>query len=167
MLRLANGPLLRLAARAPRRVVRACSSSSSSASSVDDALRAALSQVASRVAAADPEAQVLSSSEGVPGVRTPGPKMLLRFTCANQDCEEAPTITRVISKRSYEQGIVLVRCPSCEKRHLIADNLDWFGGGRENIEHIMAEKGEAVQRGVYEEDLLHLDDADNCPAVGG
>jgi protein import protein ZIM17 len=45
-----------------------------------------------------------------------------------------------MSKKSYEQGVVLITCDGCKKRHLIADNLGWFGPGRENIETILREQ---------------------------
>ncbi|GAA5838834.1 hypothetical protein JCM5353_003482 [Sporobolomyces roseus] len=64
------------------------------------------------------------------------------------------------SKRSYEKGVVIVQCPECENRHLIADHLQWFSQtpspdhpkgqpiGKETprtIEDIMREKGEEVR----------------------
>ncbi|GAA5994537.1 hypothetical protein JCM5350_006390 [Sporobolomyces pararoseus] len=64
------------------------------------------------------------------------------------------------SKRSYEKGVVIVQCPECSNRHLIADHLHWFSQtpsprhptgqpiGRETprtIEDIMREKGEEVK----------------------
>jgi protein import protein ZIM17 len=157
MLRRLAPQLQRAGAQAfsARAAWRGCQSSSSP-SSVDDALRAALARVAQRVGEEDPAASVVGGDlDGVPGVRTQGPKMLLRFTCAHEKCEDAPTITRVISKRSYEEGVVLVRCPSCDRQHLIADHLGWFGE-RSTIEDIMHEKGEEVQR-VVDEGLLHVD----------
>ena len=81
--------------------------------------------------------------------------MLLRFTCTHDACEEQPTITRIISKKAYEEGVVLVRCPSCQRQHLIADRLEWFGL-KSDIEQIMRAKGEDVQRAL-DDDILHLD----------
>ncbi len=73
----------------------------------------------------------------------------------------------MFSKRSYERGVVIIRCDGeqfvqslalflprftlcflsgCRKNHLIADNLGWFQDGGTNIEQIMQEKGLAVTR---------------------
>ena len=68
------------------------------------------------------------------------------------------TRSKVISKGSYEKGVVVVRCDCCDKQHLIADNLGWFGPHR-NIEEILAERGEEVRRS------LHADEADGDDAV--
>lgn len=157
--RLAARPL----ARTPRSLARQASSS------VDDALRNALSHAAKHVNAADPGARVVAApgadapagadiTASFPGVRTAGPKMLLRFTCTYEACEEKPTITRIISKRSFEEGMVLVRCPSCEKQHLIADHLGWLSEKGTTIETMLTERGEEVRRALRDdEDLLHID----------
>ena len=56
------------------------------------------------------------------------------------------TTTKVVSKSSYESGVVLVKCNCCQRHHLIADNMGWFGERGDNIETILAERGEEVQR---------------------
>jgi len=78
------------------------------------------------------------------------PRLSLTFTCTVPNCNTRST--HQFSRRSYESGIVLVECPGCKNRHLIADHLGWFKdstdqGRMRNIEDIMKEKGEAVRRG--------------------
>ncbi len=46
----------------------------------------------------------------------------IMFTCGVCDTRQA----RTFSKKSYEEGVVLIRCEGCDKLHLIADNLGWF-----------------------------------------
>ena len=80
--------------------------------SVDDSLREALARVAERVRQNDSGATV--SAAEIPGVRTAGPKMVLRFTCTHKPCEaesteEERTTTRLISKHSYERGALKLR----------------------------------------------------------
>ncbi|BGP25965.1 zinc finger, Zim17-type [Rhodotorula toruloides] len=63
------------------------------------------------------------------------------------------------ARRSYEKGVVIIQCPGCGNRHLIADHLHWFSQtpspahptgqpiGSETprtIEDLMREKGEQV-----------------------
>ena len=50
------------------------------------------------------------------------PSLLLGFTC--KQCSTRSH--RVMSQRAYKHGIVLMECPCCRTRHLIADNLGWF-----------------------------------------
>ncbi|EUC59744.1 DNL zinc finger protein [Rhizoctonia solani AG-3 Rhs1AP] len=86
------------------------------------------------------------------------PRLSLTFTCTVPNCGHRSSHT--FTKRAYTKGIVIVQCPGCKNRHLIADNLDWFkdtaGTGKDgrqnrNIEDIMREKGERVQRGEIKE----------------
>ena len=119
----------------------------------DQALKKVLEDVARRVSGADPTATALPPDTALPpgATLTSGPKMILRFTCTHEGPTSPPpgterTHSRTISKRSYEEGVVLVRCGCCNRPHLIADNLGWFGDKKENIEGILAERGEEVQR---------------------
>lgn len=49
-------------------------------------------------------------------------RMLIGFTC--KQCQHRTH--RTMSHHAYNHGIVLIECPGCHSRHLIADNLGWF-----------------------------------------
>ncbi|KAH7908602.1 DNL zinc finger-domain-containing protein [Hygrophoropsis aurantiaca] len=89
----------------------------------------------------------LNSSTPPPKIE---PKLSLTFTCTAPDCSTRSSHT--FTKRSYERGIVLVECPGCKNRHLIADHLGWFkdsteGGKLRTVEDILRARGESVRRG--------------------
>ncbi|KWU42389.1 zf-DNL-domain-containing protein, partial [Rhodotorula sp. JG-1b] len=80
-------------------------------------------------------------------------------TCGHRSSHE-------FSRNSYEKGVVIVQCPQCNNRHLIADHLHWFSQtpspahptgqplGSEQprtIEQLMREKGEQVRWGTVGE----------------
>ena len=50
---------------------------------------------------------------------------------------------RGFSRQAYENGIVIVRCPSCDTRHLVADRLGWFGD-RGSIEDFLKGTGKGM-----------------------
>lgn len=64
------------------------------------------------------------------------PKMNIIFTCSVCDTRSAKTFT----KNAYENGVVLVQCPGCEKYHLIADRLGWFEEGGWDVNSLGATK---------------------------
>eukprot|EP00758_Cryptobia_borreli_P008947 Tbor_TRINITY_DN5430_c0_g1::TRINITY_DN5430_c0_g1_i2::g.24070::m.24070/K17808/ZIM17, DNLZ, Tim15; mitochondrial protein import protein ZIM17 len=89
---------------------------------------------------------------GGPGIGSKNGDMMAVFTCGVCNHRTAKRFT----KHSYTKGIVIVQCPSCTNRHLLADNLGWFLDDFKNIEEVLAAKGEEVTRvagGVYIEDL--------------
>lgn len=79
------------------------------------------------------------------------PRLQLTFTCTVPDC--GTRSTHEFSKHSYTKGVVLVACPGCKNRHLIADNLGWFTESADEprtIEDIVRAKNGKVRVGsVY------------------
>ena len=69
-------------------------------------------------------------------------EMVAAFTC--EVCNTRSV--KRFSKHSYTKGIVLVQCPGCANRHLLADHMGWFEDEGKTIEQILAEKGEKVIR---------------------
>ncbi|KAL9933206.1 hypothetical protein V8E36_007924 [Tilletia maclaganii] len=76
------------------------------------------------------------------------PRLSLTFTCAASGCGHRSS--HEFSKQAYTRGVVIVQCPSCQSRHLIADHLGWFTETADEprtVEEMVAAKGEQVQRG--------------------
>lgn len=80
------------------------------------------------------------------------PKLSLTFTCTANQCGHRSS--HQFTKRSYERGIVLVQCPSCKNRHLIADHLGWFTDSKDQpktVEEIVAAHGGRIRTGIQYE----------------
>ena len=75
--------------------------------------------------------------------------IMMIFTCDVCNTRTA----KLMSRRAYEHGVVIAQCPSCKNRHLIADNLNWFGEGRQTIEDILQKKGASVKKSWDSEDF--------------
>jgi len=95
-------------------------------------------------------APVPSGSPTPNPVESTEPRMSLTFTCTVVDCGTRSSHT--FTRRSYERGVVLVQCPGCKNRHLIADHLGWFkesmqDGKLRTVEDILRARGERVTRG--------------------
>ncbi|KAI7899454.1 DNL zinc finger-domain-containing protein [Cokeromyces recurvatus] len=74
-------------------------------------------------------------------------QMLIGFTCTV--CHERSHHT--MSKHAYTKGVVLIQCPGCKNRHLIADNLGWFKDNKTTVEDLVKEKGEAIRKVIVDE----------------
>lgn len=77
----------------------------------------------------------------------------MMYTC--KVCETRSV--KMISRESYEKGVVVVRCAGCDNYHLIADHLGIFGE-KGSIEDILAARGEEVRRGNSDTLNLTLED---------
>ncbi|KAI6001247.1 DNL zinc finger-domain-containing protein [Pisolithus albus] len=82
-------------------------------------------------------------------VDPPEPRLAIAFTCAVEKCNHRSAHT--FTKRAYASGVVIIQCPNCKNRHLIADNLGWFkdtmeDGKLKNIEDILRTRGESVRK---------------------
>ena len=59
-------------------------------------------------------------------------------------CNQCTTRSmKVFSRESYEKGIVLVTCPQCQARHLLADRLGWFGEPG-SVDDFLADRGQGA-----------------------
>lgn len=68
------------------------------------------------------------------------PQLMIAFTCKVCDTRSSHTF----SKQLYTKGSVLIQCPGCKNRHLIADNLNVFRDEKVNLEDLLRAKGESV-----------------------
>lgn len=72
-------------------------------------------------------------------------KLKLSFTCKKCNCRN----TKIISKLSYEKGIVIVRCDGCKNNHLIADHLGWFPHLEKklnNLDYLLRTRAKEIER---------------------
>ncbi|KAF9054712.1 DNL zinc finger-domain-containing protein [Panaeolus papilionaceus] len=124
------------------------SSASASSSSASSSIPSSSSESLDSPPVSGKEAEPTVTSQQLPGRIEP--RLSITFTCTVPDCNERST--HEFSKRSYEKGIVLVQCPGCKNRHLIADHLGWFkdstdGGKLKTVEDLLASKGEKIKKG--------------------
>jgi protein import protein ZIM17 len=79
------------------------------------------------------------------------PMLMIAFTCKKCDTRSS----HVMSKQAYEHGTILVQCPGCKSRHLIADHLKIFSDNRIKLEDILKAQGEGIKTGT--DDLVFED----------
>ncbi|KAI4736171.1 zf-DNL-domain-containing protein [Aureobasidium sp. EXF-12298] len=98
-----------------------------------------------------------------PEAREEVPSYEMTFTCK-------PCSTRSshrMSKQGYHHGTILITCPGCKNRHLIADHLKIFSDKSITLEDILAEKGQLLKKGALdsESDLEFWDDGTQTERV--
>ena len=104
--------------------------------------------------------QYTVNEEDIKGTRTAANGLLLMaYTCGK--CEHKQV--RTFSRKSYEEGVVLVRCENCDSLHLIADNLKWFEDEKVNIQQIMERQGSKVHTNITDQAV----EIDRIPFHGG
>lgn len=64
--------------------------------------------------------------------------LYMMFTCGRCDARAA----RGFSRQAYEKGVVIVTCPECQVKHVVADRMGWFGEPG-SVEDFIAEKARA------------------------
>jgi len=108
-----------------------------------------------QMAAAEARKQVTredaAKTATVPGVKTgQGGLYAIFYTCKVCNVRSGKTF----SKKAYHEGIVVVKCPGCQKLHLVADHLGWFASKGTDIETIMRERGQDITRLSSDEEVL-------------
>lgn len=73
-------------------------------------------------------------------IKGDAPQLMIAFTCKKCDTRSSHTF----SKQAYTTGLVLIQCPGCKNRHLIADNLNIFRDNKVNLEDLLKAQGESV-----------------------
>lgn len=77
------------------------------------------------------------------------PAYRISFTC--KPCGHRSS--HKMSKHGYHKGTVLIRCPSCQNRHVISDHLQIFMDEKSTLEDILRRKGTTVTKGYMEGDM--------------
>ncbi|KAH8705530.1 DNL zinc finger-domain-containing protein [Talaromyces proteolyticus] len=86
--------------------------------------------------------------------RAEEPAYRITFTC--KPCQTRSTHT--MSKHGYHKGTVLITCPECKSRHIIADHLGIFMDEKTTLEDILAKAGNNVTKGYVEGDMEFWED---------
>ncbi|KAL4547057.1 hypothetical protein Ndes2526B_g07847 [Nannochloris sp. 'desiccata'] len=88
-------------------------------------------------------------------------QLIMMYTCGKCEVRSA----KAFSKVAYTEGVVIVECPGCGARHLIADHLGWFGT-KGTIEEFAKERGEMIVTKL-DDHTLELEPLTVKDAVGG
>lgn len=79
--------------------------------------------------------------------------LAMLFTCKVCETRSGKTMSR----DTYENGIVIVRCLKCRNLHLIADRLGWFGAPG-SVEDFLSQQGVEVRKGSEESYEFSVED---------
>lgn len=79
-----------------------------------------------------------SSGNNTATLKVDNPQLMIAFTCKKCDTRSSHTF----SKQAYTSGSVLIQCPGCLGRHLIADNLNIFSDSKFNLEEYLKKSGQ-------------------------
>ncbi|KAF7136793.1 hypothetical protein CNMCM5793_006315 [Aspergillus hiratsukae] len=82
------------------------------------------------------------------------PAYQITFTC--KPCGHRSS--HRMSKHGYHRGTVLIRCPSCLNRHVIADHLNIFMDKKGTLEDILQREGKRLTRGYVDGDMEFWED---------
>lgn len=80
--------------------------------------------------------------------------MVIVFTCTVCETRAA----RKMSKKSYYEGVVIIRCPGCQNHHLIADRLGYFEDESTDVESLLKARGEVVKRMSLDTNVIDLNE---------
>ena len=69
------------------------------------------------------------------------------FTCGKCGVRSS----KGFSKRAYNFGVVIVTCPGCQSKHVLADRLGWFGEKGDVEDFLRERKQEQGDEGVRDE----------------
>uniref|UniRef100_A0A7S1XBY6 DNL-type domain-containing protein n=1 Tax=Compsopogon caeruleus TaxID=31354 RepID=A0A7S1XBY6_9RHOD len=110
--------------------------------------------------------QPRESSHGTHTPKSRGPiehdRMGVAFTCGV--CEHR--VSKKITKKAFTTGVVIIVCPQCDSKHLIADNLGWYRDwvnrdGPWNVADFAIESGQAVR--YVQRESLAVEDLATLP----
>ncbi|CAK9442006.1 uncharacterized protein LODBEIA_P58080 [Lodderomyces beijingensis] len=77
-------------------------------------------------------------------------ELLIEFTC--NVCDKRSS--HHMSKQAYEHGTVLIQCPQCKSRHLIADHLGFIRDDNFSLAEYLKSEGQSVDTGVLQFDKV-------------
>jgi hypothetical protein len=84
----------------------------------------------------------------IPGAQAGGRKLAIVFTCTVCDTRSAKQFT----EQAYNNGVVIVTCPGCQNKHLIADRLGYFQDGEFDLNNVAEQRGEQLKMLSTDED---------------